>query len=129
MNDNKLTQMEQRYIDEKVATLKTPEIILRYTFGAVAVLFSSVLSPSAESSNLPFKDYLGNTRKRVLYTKYKNAVIRKQNGNMKKSDLSTLSKLNSSPFALEEKNDTNEDDKIREIYDEYMRTHQDKEQK
>lgn len=125
MSNQEFTELEKRYLDDKTQMLSLSKTVLRYTLGAVAVIFSSLISPSAESNNIPFSGYIKNTKKLSRYTKFKKAVIRKQDGKSKKSDSKILSRLNSSNYALDEEKDSAvEDENIKEIYDEYMRTHQ-----
>ncbi len=125
MSNGEFTELEKRYLDDKTQMLSLSKTVLRYTLGAVAVIFSSLISPSAESNNIPFSGYIKNTKKLSRYTKFKKAVIRKQNGTIKKTDSKILSTLNSTNYALdEEKEPAVEDENIKEIYDEYMRTHQ-----
>lgn len=125
MSNGEFTELEKRYLEDKTQMLSPSKTVLRYTLGAVAVVFSSLLSPSAESNNIPFSGYIKNTKKLSRYTKFKKAVLRKQNGTSKKFDSKILSTLNSTNYALdEEKGSAVEDENIKEIYDEYMRTHQ-----
>lgn len=123
-NIENLTEKEKEYFYTEGQTISVPAIIGKYIIGIFLLALSSFISPSAEGK-LPFSSYFVTLRNRIKFTKYRNAVINKLNGNNDKKNKQILIKVNSENFALDNTIDTkNEDKTIEEIYNDYLKEHQ-----
>ena len=122
MSDTILTEREQEYLRCETPMISGGSAAVRIITGVFGSLAQAVFSPSSSYGKADRS--LMRTAKEIRYTRYKKAVLRKQDGAMKKSDRKLLMKLNKKDFILAE--DTYDPDEFtRKVYEEYMRTHSD----
>ena len=119
MNDNKLTLREQEYLDCEVPMVSKGSAAARITTGIVTSLVQSALTPGAGKAD----QKLFRTIREIKYTKYKQAVLRKQSGTPEKNDEKILKKLNKKEFVLGSDN-FDHDEYTRKIYEDYMKSHE-----
>ncbi|MBQ3330367.1 MAG: hypothetical protein IJG87_04220 [Ruminococcus sp.] len=118
MSGTALTEREREYLNCKVPMLSGGTAAGRIILGVLASMAQAVFSPS---SNYGKADRgLMRTVREIRYTRYKKAVLRKQNGTPKKGDEKLLKKLNKKDFILAE--DTYDPDEFtKQIYEEYLK--------
>ena len=119
MNDN-LTEREREYLDCETPMISGGEATKRILFGTLASFAKSIVSPTAAFGKSERK--VDRTIREIRYTRYKKAVLRKQNGTPKKNDEKLLKKLNKKDFVLAEDN-YDPDEFARQLYEEYMKKH------
>ena len=118
MSENKLTPREREYLDCEVPMVPKDAAAKRLTAGILTSLIQSVVTPGAGKAD----QKLFRTIREIRYTKYKKAVLRKQNGTPEKNDEKLLKKLNKKDFALGS-DSFDPDEYTKQIYEEYMKTH------
>ena len=120
MGNIEFTPLEQKYLNCDIPMVDTGSAVLRIISGVLASALQAAFLPSVDKAD----QGLMRTIREIRYTKYKKAILRKQNGTLREKDKKTLKKLNSKEFILEP--DTYDaDDFTQKIYEEYMRTHGD----
>ena len=125
MSDTKLTLREQEYYDCTTPLLTGGRATGRVLTGVLTSLVQTVFMPSTAYNKTDRR--LIRTIREITYTKYKKAVLRKLAGTPKKNDHKLLEKLNRKPFIFEE--DTYDPDQFtKQIYEEYMRKNEEREQ-
>ena len=118
MSENKLTLREQEYCDCKTPLLTGGKAAGRVAAGFLTSFAKSIISPTSAYENAD--KGLMRTLREITYTKYKKAVLRKQEGTPKKNDKKLLEKINKKPFVLAE--DTYDPDEFtKKIYEEYLK--------
>ena len=118
MSKSKLTLREQEYLECEVPMVSTGSAAARITTGILTSLVQSVITPGAGKAD----QKLFRTIREIKYTKYKKAVLRKQNGTPEKNDEKILKKLNKKDFVLAS-DSFDHDEYTRKIYEEYMKSH------
>ena len=120
MSDTILTEREQEYLRCETPMISGGSAAVRIITGVFGSLAQAAFTPGNGKADMS----LMRTMKEIRYTRYKKAVLRKQDGAMKKSDRKLLIKLNKKDFILAE--DTYDPDEFtRKVYEEYMRSHSD----
>lgn len=118
MSDITFTDAERRYLDCSEPMLTKAQAAKGISAGLVTGLLQAAFTPG----NTKGDRRLISVSRRMRYTRYKKAVMRKQNGTPKKHDEKLLKKLNKQPFALEAEAD-DADAFTRRLYEEYMEKH------
>ena len=119
MSETKLTVREREYADCQIPMLTAGNAAMRFT-GAFFASIGQAILPGLNQAD----SKLIRTARELRYTKYKKAVLRKQEGKPKKGDEKLLKKLNKNEFVLAyEAYDP--DEYTRKLYEEYMEKHQD----
>ena len=122
MSKNELTPREREYIECQTPLLSGGNAAMRIIGGVFKSFGQTLFAPSA-SYNKTDKELMRTVRE-MRYTRYKKAVLRKQNGTPAKKDEKLLKKLNEKDFVLAE--DTYDPDEFtRQVYEEYMKNHSD----
>jgi len=120
MSENQLTPREQEYLDCEVPMVEKGAAAKRLTVGILTSLAQSIATPGGGKAD----QKLFRTIREIRYTKYKKAVLRKLDGTPEKNDEKLLKKLNKKEFALGS-DSFDPDEYTRQIYEEYMKTHND----
>lgn len=117
MSDTQLTEREREYLDCETPMITGGSAALRLIGGVLASMAQAVFSPNTSYGKADRG--LMRTAREIRYTRYKKAVLRKQQGNPAKNDCKILAKLNKKPFILEE--DAYDPDAFtQQVYEEYM---------
>lgn len=117
-----ITDRERAYLECETPMLSGSQAAMRLIGGIFASFGQALFSPS---SSLGKADRgLLRTVREMRYTKYKKAVLRKQNGAPAKKDEKLLKKLNEKDFILAE-DAYDPDEFTRQVYEEYMKSHND----
>ncbi len=120
MSKNELTPREREYLDCQTPMISGGNAAMRIIGGVFASLGQTLVAPSTAYNKTEKK--LMRTAREIRYTRYKKAVLRKQNGTPAKKDEKLLKKLNKKDFVLAE--DTYDPDEFtRQVYEEYMKNH------
>lgn len=120
MSKNELTPREREYLDCQTPMISGGNAAMRIIGGVFASLGQTLVAPSTAYNKTEKK--LMRTAREIRYTRYKKAVLRKQNGTPAKKDEKLLKKLNEKDFVLAE--DTYDPDEFtRQVYEEYMKNH------
>lgn len=119
-NTSILTEKELRYIECDTPMSSLFVTVMKITIGVIISLVGLLLTAASSSSPAADK-FLKNTLKSAKYTKYKKAVIRKQNSASKKSDAKLLRKINSTDFVFSQTETTNDsfDEELIRIYSQH----------
>lgn len=118
MSKTELTAKEREYLDCETPLLSGKKAAVRLVTGFFTSFGQSLLMPTSAYGKAERK--MSRTIREISYTKYKKAVLRKQNGTPDKKDEKLLKKLNKKEFVLAE--DTFDADEFqRKLYEEYMR--------
>ena len=123
MSKSKLTLREQEYLECEVPMVSTGSAAARITTGILTSLAQSVITPGASKAD----QKLFRTIREIKYTKYKKAVLRKQNGTPEKNDEKILKKLNKKDFVLAS-DSFDHDEYTRKIYEDYMKSRENSEE-
>ncbi len=122
----KLTEREREYLDCKEPMVSTKNAVMRIVGNVFAAFGQTIVMPSSAYSKTDRK--IMRAVRDLRYTKYKKAVIRKQEGKLTKRDGRLLAKLNKKPFALE--NETFDSDEFkRQLYEDIMKRREENEKK
>lgn len=120
MNDKTLTPRELEYLDCETPLLTGGKAAGRIFMGVLASMAQALFMPSANYGKADRG--LLRTGREITYTRYKKAVLRKQNGTPLPKDEKLLQKLNQKDFILAE--DLYDPDEFtKKVYEEYMRSH------
>lgn len=123
MSDNKLTDRELEYLRCEVPVISAGSAVLRIITGVFASMAQAAFMPSSSYGKADRS--LICTVREIRYSRYKKAVLRKQDDVMKKSDEKLLLKLNKTDFILAE--DTYDPDEFtRKVYEEYMKKNEER---
>lgn len=123
MSDN-LTEREREYLDCKEPMVSTKSAVMRIVGGVFAAIGQTIVMPTSAYSKTDQR--IMRAARDIRYTKYKKAVIRKQEGKLTKRDGRLLEKLNKKPFVLE--NDTFDPDEFqRKLYEDIMKRREESE--
>ena len=115
MSTGNLTERELEYLNCDVPMISRGSAAARLTAGIIASVFQAAFTPGNGKADRG----LMRTVREMRYTKYKKAVLRKQEGKPGKNDAKILDKLNKKEFILAE--DTYDPDEFtRQVYEEYM---------
>jgi len=116
MSAEKLTERELEYLNCETPMISGGSAAVRLTTGIIGSVFQAAFTPGNGKADRG----LMRTVREIRYTKYKKAVLRKQNGKPEKKDAKILEKLNKKDFVLAE--DTYDPDEFtRKVYEEYMK--------
>ena len=118
MNSVILTAREQEYLDCAEPMLTPGQTARALTVGFLIGLLQAVFTPGSSRGD----QKLIAASRRMRYTKYKKAVLRKRDSAPKKSDARLLKKLNKQPFALDIET-FDADEYTRRLYEDYMNKH------
>lgn len=122
MSDVQLTAREQQYADCEIPMLTAGSAAARM----IGAFFASLGQAFLPGINRESK--LIRTVREIRYTRYKKAVLRKIGSTPKKGDEKLLKKLNKNEFVLAF--ETYDPDEFAEqLYEEYMKTHGDNNEK
>ncbi len=114
MSEIQLTQREKQYADCEIPLLSGGAAAMRVT-GAFFASLGQAFLPGLNKAD----SKLIRTVREIRYTKYKKAVLRKQDNQPKKGDEKILKKLNKTDFILAY--ETYDSDEFTEqLYEEYM---------
>ena len=115
MSEITFTDRELDYLNCDVPMLTTGQKVRGLTVGFLIGLLQAAFTPGNSKGD----QKLLSTSRRIRYTKYKKAVLRKRDGTPKKRDEKLLKKLNKKPFVLDF--DTfDPDEYTRKMYEEYL---------
>lgn len=120
-----LSEKEKRYLEHDELIISPLFLTIRIFVSVFLLIISSLMTPSAEGK-MPFSSFFKNTKKRVKYTKYRKAVIKKLENRSSDNNEKILSKLNSEPFVFDEDTDEKikEEQEIEKIYEKYLEEHE-----
>ena len=118
MSEINFTETEQQYLDCDVPMLSGGTAAMRVIGGFFASFGQSLIMPSTAFTKMD--KGLFRAIREIRYTKYKKAVLKKQEGTLTEKDKKTLKRLNKYDFILAP-DIYNSDEFTRKIYEEYMR--------
>ena len=118
MSDAQLTPREREYLECETPLLSGGKAALRLIGGFFASFGKAIVSPTTVYGKSEQK--ITRTVKEIRYTRYKKAVLRKQNGTPKKGDEKLLKKLNKKDFIFAE-DAYDPDEFTKQIYEEYLK--------
>ena len=124
MSEVKLTEREREYLDCETPMITKGSAAARLITGFFAGFFQTIFAPSSAYNKVDKR--LMRTIREIRYTKYKKAVLRKQNGTPKKNDEKLLKKLNQKDFIFDVDN-FDPDAYAKQLYEEYMKKHKNSE--
>ena len=119
MSDN-LTEREREYLACEIPLISGGQAAGRLIGGFFVSLLQAAFTPGTGKADTR----LMRTAKEIKYSKYKKAVLRKEQGEPKKNDEKLLEKLNKKEFIFADETFDN-DEFTRKIYEDYMREHTD----
>lgn len=120
-NTEILSEKEKLYLSHDESIISVTSIIFRTIAGILLLILSAFAAPSAEG-RMPFSNFFSTTKKRIKFTRYRKAVIKKLDGDKSEKNARVLLKLNREDFALDEKNEALvQEEEIAKIYEKHLR--------
>ncbi len=122
MSKAALTERERQYLECDIPLLTGSAAAMRIT-GAFFASLGQAFLPGLNKAD----SKLIRTVREIRYTKYKKAVLRKQEGTPEKGDEKILKKLNKTDFILSFET-YDPDEFTGELYEDYMKKHDNEQQ-
>lgn len=111
-----LTAREQEYLDCTEPMLTPAQSAKALTVGFLIGLLQAAFTPGSSKGD----QRLITTSRRMRYTKYKKAVLRKRDSAPEKGDEKLLKRLNKQPFVLDAET-FDADEYTRKLYEDYLK--------